>query len=117
MNHFSLCSSSLIVRHVKLKSDTKPNLAGACSVQFESKTLIYAYRTVYGVVDCGLELLGSMEIEFIFGSCTVAAGSILLCFSGSSNRACFKSMSSTGPFTETKSSLFTHDNISIASSR
>ena len=98
--------------------DSKPDFRGACSVQFQSKTLIYAARSIYEVVDCDLRRLGvRLSIDFHFSACTASGSVVVLCFNGDKTRECITSSNSgTGPFIAIENSLFHHDNISIASS-
>ena len=73
-------------------------------------------RQISKVSNCGLRRVGSLNIDFIEGTCATANSKLVLCFPSSDKKLCYLTDQPFGSFTPIQNSNAEHVNVRIASS-
>ena len=102
------------------------DMYASCGVTFQNVHFIFGGdnkpRQILQVDECGLIKLGSLDFDHHKGACSSTWEVIVLCFNFDKDgtkvdlRRCRKASSSSGTWTETRSSLYDHREASIATS-
>ena len=111
---YSCCTNLLLLSKLftfTYKNVTEPNKSG--------KHSSYA-RQLTRVDDCTLRRVGSLSFDLQYGSCAVGASQIVLCFSDSDYKRCYRSDDpfkfTTGEYSMVSRSNENHEEIRISSS-